>query len=241
MIIWTYLLVFVLAAIPFFEILAIIPIAIIGGLPTIPVIIFSLLGNLLTLYFLIAFIDLLKVFLPGKKKKDPIPEEDDFEETASFTEVETMNEASETDNINLENESIQTNRDVHEEDPIQVAETIEETTQAEDTETRGTKLSDTLANAGNKDNSRNKKGRQIWDKFGLPGLALVGPFVTGSHLAAFFALTFGATKRKTTIWFTISLTLWALAAGILTHYGVGFFAKDIDTDGFIMKLLNQDN
>lgn len=46
--IWTYTLIFLLAAIPFFEIMVIVPIAIVGGLPSAPVMIVAFLGNLLT-------------------------------------------------------------------------------------------------------------------------------------------------------------------------------------------------
>jgi len=41
----------------------------------------------------------------------------------------------------------------------------------------------------------------------LPGLALLGPLVIGSHLAAFIGVLFGATKRATLFWMTISLAL----------------------------------
>lgn len=58
-----------MAAIPFFEIIAIIPIAIVGGLPVIPVMFLSFFGNLLTIVLLIKFVDLFKKWL--LKNKDP--------------------------------------------------------------------------------------------------------------------------------------------------------------------------
>src|SRR5690625_1121589 len=103
---WTYFIIFLLAAIPFLEIAAIIPLAIIGGLPAIPVIIIAFLGNLLTIALLIIFIDAIRNW--RRKKKESTEEED-----------------------------------------------------------------------GSK---RHKRAKSIWDKYGLPGLAFIGPFFVGSHL-----------------------------------------------------------
>ncbi|CAM4085803.1 small multi-drug export protein [Lederbergia lenta] len=64
---WTYMIIFVLAATPFFEIIAIIPIAIVGGLPTIPVLFLSFFGNLLTIVILIKFVDLFRKWLLKNK------------------------------------------------------------------------------------------------------------------------------------------------------------------------------
>lgn len=61
--------IFILAAIPFFEIIAIIPIAIVGGLPTIPVMFLSFFGNLLTIILLIKFADNFRRWL--LKNKNP--------------------------------------------------------------------------------------------------------------------------------------------------------------------------
>lgn len=57
------MIIFVLAATPFFEIIAIIPIAVVGGLPVIPVMILSFLGNLLTIVLLIKFVDQFRKWL----------------------------------------------------------------------------------------------------------------------------------------------------------------------------------
>ena len=66
---WTYMIIFALAAIPFFEIVVIIPIAIVGGLPAIPVMLLSFIGNLLTIVLLINCVDLLRRWF--LKNKDP--------------------------------------------------------------------------------------------------------------------------------------------------------------------------
>src|SRR5690625_1316747 len=68
--VWTYTIIFLLAAIPFFEVAMIVPFAIIGGIPAIPVIIFAFLGNLLTIILLIVFIDYVRNWRKKKKRKD---------------------------------------------------------------------------------------------------------------------------------------------------------------------------
>jgi uncharacterized membrane protein len=67
----TYAIIFILAAIPFLEIAAIIPIAIVGGLPAIPVMITALLGNLVTIILLILFIDKIRTWRQNRKKDAP--------------------------------------------------------------------------------------------------------------------------------------------------------------------------
>lgn len=65
----SYFLVFILAAIPLFELITVIPLAIIGGLSPVPVAILGFLGNLLTILLLIMFVDKIKILLRSRKKK----------------------------------------------------------------------------------------------------------------------------------------------------------------------------
>lgn len=65
----SYFLVFLLAAIPLFELVTVIPVAIIGGLSPVPVAILAFLGNLLTILLLIVFVDKIKILLRTRKLK----------------------------------------------------------------------------------------------------------------------------------------------------------------------------
>ncbi|MBY7144961.1 small multi-drug export protein [Virgibacillus sp. NKC19-3] len=76
---------------------------------------------------------------------------------------------------------------------------------------------------GKAPSSRNERGKRIWNKYGLPGLALLGPILTGIHLAALIAMTLGAQKTNATIWITISLGIWTLILGIGTMMGLDIF------------------
>lgn len=157
----TYFIIFLLAAIPFLEIAAIIPIAIIGGVPAIPTITIALLGNLLTVLLLIVFLDKIREWRRKRKKKEDSGE-----------------------------------------------------------------------------SKKQKRARNIWDKYGLPGLAFIGPFFVGSHLSALLAITFGGSKKKTLVLMTASLIMWALLIGVAAHYGFDYFIADEDDLGFITRLLH---
>ncbi|AHE97030.1 small multi-drug export protein [Thioalkalivibrio paradoxus] len=63
------------------------------------------------------------------------------------------------------------------------------------------------------------RARRIWERYGLPGIALTGPVVTGIHLAAVMALALQADRRRTAIWMTFSLALWSVATAALTLLG----------------------
>ncbi|TBX39652.1 small multi-drug export protein [Bacillus thuringiensis] len=160
--IWTYFIIFLLAAIPFFEVSMIVPIAIIGGIPAVPVIIIAFLGNLLTIILLIVFIDSIRNW--RKKKK--------------------------------------TNEEINE-------------------------------------SKSHQRAKKIWGKYGLPGLAFIGPFFVGSHLTALLAVTFGGTRLKTLILMTASIAFWAISLGSAAYLGFDFLVKDEDDFGFITRLLNR--
>lgn len=157
---WTYLIIFLLAAIPFFEIAAIVPISIIGGVPAIPAMIIAFSGNMATIILLILFLDKIRTWR-RKKKSEEAP------------------------------------------------------------------------------SKRHKRAKSLWDKYGLPGLAFIGPFFVGSHLSALLALTFGGGKAKTLYLMTASLFCWTIVLGVASYYGFDFFIADEENLGFITRLIQQ--
>lgn len=74
---------------------------------------------------------------------------------------------------------------------------------------------------------KSERAKRIWNKYGLPGLAMLGPILIGTHIAAFIGMTLGATKKNTTVWLTISIAVWSVAFGVLTALGFDFFTKEI--------------
>nr|WP_289037112.1 small multi-drug export protein [uncultured Allobacillus sp.] len=146
--IWDYLLVFLLAAVPWFEIGLIIPVSILAGMNAFWVAILAFSGNLLTVYLLIIFFDRLKGWFLKKKKKEQSDQED----------------------------------------------------------------------AG-----RYARANRMWEKYGVSGLLLAGPLLTGSHIAAGAAILFGAAKSRALYWSTISLGLWTVVFTVASIYGIGWF------------------
>ena len=71
--------------------------------------------------------------------------------------------------------------------------------------------------------SRAVRGRQLVQRWGVPGLGLLAPLTTGSHLAAVAALATGAGQRRVLAWMTVGLVVWAVAVGVVTTLGVGWF------------------
>ncbi|MFB4163689.1 small multi-drug export protein [Alteribacillus sp. JSM 102045] len=71
-----------------------------------------------------------------------------------------------------------------------------------------------------KKQARKEKMQRIFNKYGVAGLALAGPGVTGIHLATIFAMAFKANKRKVVLWMNLSLALWTLAMTAASFYGI---------------------
>jgi Ca2+/H+ antiporter, TMEM165/GDT1 family len=74
---------------------------------------------------------------------------------------------------------------------------------------------------------RQGRARRLLDRYGVPGLAALGPLLTGAHLAAAVAMASGASRRRALIWFVGGVAVWALIAGVLTTLGLETF---IDAD-----------
>lgn len=67
------------------------------------------------------------------------------------------------------------------------------------------------------------RARHLAQRWGVPGLGLLAPLTTGSHLAAVAALATGAEQRRVLAWMTIGLVLWSVVVAVVTVLGVGWF------------------
>ena len=142
---WEYIVVFLLAAVPWFEIAAVIPLGILRGLQPVWVVVLALIGNLSTIILVVYLFERIRDYLV--RKKGVIKE----------------------------------------------------------------------------DGKRQERAKRIWNKYGFPGLALLGPILIGTHIAAFIGMSFGATKNWTLLWMTISLVIWSVLLGIAAFYGIETF------------------
>jgi len=84
---------------------------------------------------------------------------------------------------------------------------------------------------------RGKRASNIWNKYGLPGLALVSPILIGSHLGVILAMSFGGKRKQITFWMTFSVLIWAVAMGIASYYGIDFLFSQTGREGFLTDLL----
>ncbi|MCS0787575.1 small multi-drug export protein [Cytobacillus firmus] len=69
---------------------------------------------------------------------------------------------------------------------------------------------------------KERRSKEIWQKYGIPGLALLAPIIVGTDIAAIIALAFGASKMGVIRWMTISLALWTIIFAAGAVYGFSF-------------------
>ncbi len=151
---WEYILIFILSATPWIEILFVIPPAIAAGLHPISVATVSFVGNFLPIVGIVYFYEKWGRWrLTGKNKN----------------------------NIHQDGQSYE-----------------------------------------RQESRRKKVGRKIWDKYGLPGLALLAPVVTGVHLAVIIALLSRSPRASIVFWMFWSLVIWTVILTASTYYGLDF-------------------
>ena len=69
---------------------------------------------------------------------------------------------------------------------------------------------------------RKQKVAKYLDRFGVPGVALLGPLVVASQITAPTLIALGATKRSVYLWIGISIIAWGVAFGFFGTTLAGF-------------------
>ncbi|MFF2890139.1 small multi-drug export protein [Paenibacillus sp. NPDC057967] len=72
---------------------------------------------------------------------------------------------------------------------------------------------------------RMEAARKLFNKYGVPGVALIGPIVFGHHIGAFISLVSGASRRYVTLWMTVGVLVWTIGAGVLAAVGVDLVSR----------------
>ncbi|GGG69514.1 small multi-drug export protein [Paenibacillus radicis (ex Gao et al. 2016)] len=83
-------------------------------------------------------------------------------------------------------------------------------------------------NAKQKDGGPSKRmetARKFFNKYGVPGVAFIGPLTFGHHIGVFISLVSGATRRYVTLWMTIGVLAWTIAAGLLATAGIDIVGR----------------
>lgn len=69
---------------------------------------------------------------------------------------------------------------------------------------------------------RETRARQIWERYGIPGLSIVAPILLGTDLAALLALSFGSSRMRVVVWMGVSLVIWTVILAQGSVYGFGY-------------------
>lgn len=76
-----------------------------------------------------------------------------------------------------------------------------------------------------KKRERRRRIDRIMARWGLPGLALLGPLGLGTQISALVAVGMGVRWRVAFVWVGLGTVLWASVAAVLTVFGVSVFTQ----------------
>lgn len=68
-----------------------------------------------------------------------------------------------------------------------------------------------------------KKAKTYFNKYGVPGISLLGPIIGTNHIGALVCIIAKANKKNIILWQTISIVIWAVGTGVLLIYGVDIY------------------
>jgi hypothetical protein len=73
------------------------------------------------------------------------------------------------------------------------------------------------------ESKKGKRAHNLFVKYGLPGLAIIGPLLIGTEIAAAFAMIFKAPRKNVLFWMTVSLAFWTVLFAVAAFYGFNAF------------------
>jgi membrane protein YqaA with SNARE-associated domain len=72
--------------------------------------------------------------------------------------------------------------------------------------------------------ARKQKIKDRFDKYGIPGVSLLGQTILPSQITAMTMVTFGASRNRVIFWQALAITLWGTIVGTLVSLGFNVFA-----------------
>jgi hypothetical protein len=72
---------------------------------------------------------------------------------------------------------------------------------------------------------RRQRVRRAFDKYGVAGVSLLGPFIVPSQITSVTMVSFGAMKRSVLFWQSVAITIWGVVFGVLALVGVELLAN----------------
>ena len=71
---------------------------------------------------------------------------------------------------------------------------------------------------------RQERLKRAFDRFGVPGVSIVGPTILASQITASLMVSFGAPRNAVIVWQCVAIVLWGLAFGLLALAGANLLA-----------------
>lgn len=72
-------------------------------------------------------------------------------------------------------------------------------------------------------NRRFQKAKLYFNKYGVPGISLLGPVIGTNHIGALVCIIAKANIKNIILWQSISIVIWAVGTGVLLIYGVDIY------------------
>lgn len=70
------------------------------------------------------------------------------------------------------------------------------------------------------ESARRQKLRRAFDRFGVPGVSLLGQTILPSQITSAAMVSFGANRNTVIVWQIVSIILWGTVFGVLASLGV---------------------
>lgn len=74
-----------------------------------------------------------------------------------------------------------------------------------------------------KENKRKERTRRYLEKYGMPGVGILGSILLSSHLSAATAVALGVSKGKVIFWTVIGVIIWSIVLGVIAVYASHWF------------------
>lgn len=69
-------------------------------------------------------------------------------------------------------------------------------------------------------NPKRAKMRRVFDRYGVPGVSLLGPLLLPSHVTAAAMVGFGAPKHRVFVWGVVAVGAWATLFATIAYFGI---------------------
>ena len=74
-------------------------------------------------------------------------------------------------------------------------------------------------------NKQKNKGQiyRIWNKYGVIGLGMLSPLITGASLGAAIGISLGASPKRLLFWMSIGIVFWTILLTAISTFGFAIF------------------